>query len=353
MFNLEKIKNFLKPLKQIKLSDFKSTIHKLVNKVNELKAKSKDLKKTNYELGLHHFNLGNINDAIFRFKLLKKFGYQNEDLEYFLGRCYFEKNKFERAKVCFEKYSNKKAKFYEETEYCLKVINDQTDKIKYVPLKIIQHKKNQQFRFDIAEFNKYVNESESTTFEELKKALGNTTKVFNFNLLDLGCGNGLLSYLLRKNQMLNFVLGIDSCTKAIKHCKNLSNGKQKVYNTLINKDPNDFIVSKSKIDAKFDIIIGLNLISYTTEIEVLLSSMHQYIENNGVFLLNFYFDANQKKNHYFDSRDEEFIFNETFVKKVIKKCGWDIVKEDSTKAGKEHHSQKALILKPKHESAEK
>ena len=168
---------------------------------------------------MHHFNLGNINDAIFRLKLLKKFGYQNEDLEYLLGRCYFEKNKFEKAKICFEKYYNKKAKFFEETEYCLKVINDQTDKIKYIPLKIIEHKKNQQFRFYLVEFYKYINESENTTFEELKKALGDTTKVFNFNLLDLGCGNGLLSYLLRKNQMLNFVLGIDSCTEAIKHCK--------------------------------------------------------------------------------------------------------------------------------------
>ena len=301
MFNLEKIKKFFKPLKLLKASDLKNLLPKLKNKINEFKIKSKNLKKTNYELGVYHFNLGNINDAIFRFKILKKLGYQSEDLEYLLGRCYFEKNKFEKAKECFEKCYNKKSKFFEEIEYCLKIINDQVDKVKYVPLGIIKHKKNQLFKFYLSEFNKYVNTDENIILEELKKVLGDTTKVFNFNLLDLGCSNGLVAYLLRKNQMLNFVLGIDSCSESIKHCKNLSIGKQKVYNTLVNQDPGNFVVSKSKIDAKFDIIIGLNLISYTTEVEVILSSMHSYIENNGIFLLSFYFDGSQRKNHYVES----------------------------------------------------
>ena len=44
MFNLEKIKNFFKSLKKLKLSDFKNAIHKLVDIINEFKAKSKDLK---------------------------------------------------------------------------------------------------------------------------------------------------------------------------------------------------------------------------------------------------------------------------------------------------------------------
>ncbi len=349
MINLEKIRNFFKSLKLWKISDFKKFISELKSKINEFKIKSKNLKKTNYELGIYHFNLGNINDAIFRFKILKKFGYQSEDLEYLLGRCYFEKNKFKKARECFEKCYNKKSKFFEEIDYCLKIINDEVDKIKYVPLRIIEHKKTQQFKYYLSEFNKYINTDENIILEELKKILGDTTKVFNFNLLDLGFSNGLLAYLLRKNQMLNFVLGIDSYSEAIKHCKNLSIGKQKVYNTLINQDPGNFVVSKSKIDAKFDIIIGLNLISYTTEIEAILSSVHSYIENRGIFLLSFYLDANQRKNYYFNNRDEEFIFNKTYVQKVVKKCGWHIEKEDRVDINKQNYSQMTLILKPNHE----
>ena len=70
-------------------------------------------------------------------------------------------------------------------------------------------------------------------------------------------------------------------------------------------------------------------------------------------MLSFYYDMSQKKNYCFDNRDEEFIFNKTFAKKVVKKCGWDIIKKEGTRASKQHHSQMTLILKPNHGSTKK
>ena len=71
MLILEKIKIFFNPILSFKLSDAQSWLDKLRSKINEIKIKSRNLTKTNYNLGLYHFNAGNLNDAIFRFKLLK------------------------------------------------------------------------------------------------------------------------------------------------------------------------------------------------------------------------------------------------------------------------------------------
>ena len=94
----KKIKKFFNPLLSLKVGDLKSWIDKLKSIIDEIKAKSKNLPKTNYDLGLFHFNRGNLNDAILRFMLLKRFEKNYNDLDYLLGRCYFEKSKFQKAK---------------------------------------------------------------------------------------------------------------------------------------------------------------------------------------------------------------------------------------------------------------
>ena len=73
MLILKKIKNFFNPILSFKLSDAQSWLDKLRSKINEIKIKSRNLTKTNYNLGLYHFNAGNLNDAIFRFKLSSLF----------------------------------------------------------------------------------------------------------------------------------------------------------------------------------------------------------------------------------------------------------------------------------------
>ncbi len=350
MLILKKIKNFFNPVLSFKLSNAKSWLDKLRSKINEIKIKSQNLPKTNYNLGVHHFNAGNLNDAIFRFKLLKKFGISYPDLDYLLGRCYFEKFKYEKAKPYLKHYmeGNDKSKFREEAEYCLNIINNKSELIQFVPLEIIDHKISQEFRFHLSEFKKCINSSENSTYEELKKILNDTEKVFNFNVLDLGCHTGLLVYLLRKNQLLNFALGVDLNDKAVKHCEDLLIGKDKVYNTVIKKDIMSFLASSSKTDSKFDIILGMDLISYSVKIESLLSALQTYITDQGIFLLNYYFNDKQKDNYVFNSKAEQFIYKKSFVNEVIKKCGWNIVKEEVIEVKKEKYSQITLILKINH-----
>jgi predicted TPR repeat methyltransferase len=94
--------------------------------------------------------------------------------------------------------------------------------------------------------------------------------------------------------------------------------------------------------------LGLDLISYSTEIESLLSTLQPYINDQGIFLLNYYFEGTQQDNYVFNSKFEQFIYNKSFVNNIIKKCGWNIVKEEVIEVKNEEYSQVTLILKINH-----
>ena len=49
-----------------------------------------------------------------------------------------------------------------------------------------------------------------------------------------------------------------------------------------------------------------------------------------------------------NSKSEQFIYDKSFVNNIIKKCGWNIVKEEVMEIKKEKYSQITLILKINH-----
>ena len=109
------------------------------------------------------------------------------------------------------------------------------------------------------------------------------------------------------------------------------------------------IRDRSKTDSKFDIILGVDLISYSTEIESMLSKLKSYLNEQGIFLLTFRYSNTQKDNHIFDGKSEQFVYNKAFINKLTKKCGWIVIKEEFLEVKKQEYSQATLILKINHE----
>lgn len=67
--------------------------------INLIRGKSKNLLQTNYDLGLKHLEKGNLSDAIFRFKFIKKFWPHHLDAYYQLAYCYFLKKNFQQTQI--------------------------------------------------------------------------------------------------------------------------------------------------------------------------------------------------------------------------------------------------------------
>lgn len=89
-------------------------IQEFKDELELIKSKLRTLLETNYQLGLRHIERGNISDAIFRFKFIKRFWPHCYDAYYQLAYCYLlDKRPYRAKKVLDEllekcpEYSNK------------------------------------------------------------------------------------------------------------------------------------------------------------------------------------------------------------------------------------------------------
>jgi tetratricopeptide (TPR) repeat protein len=115
---LSKIFGFLKKPKDRQKTEgnspkFQQKINNLVNAVGSLflraqdeilliREKSKNLRETNFKLGLMHLEKGNLPEAIFRFRFIKKFWPDLYDAYYQLAYCLVIKKRYAEAKQILE-----------------------------------------------------------------------------------------------------------------------------------------------------------------------------------------------------------------------------------------------------------
>lgn len=93
-----------------------------------IKEKSKNLRKTNYELGLKHLENGNISEAIFRFRIVKKFWPDLLEANYYLAYCLVLKDRRFEAKKILEEFISKYPNIDEKTILLLEDINSGLEK---------------------------------------------------------------------------------------------------------------------------------------------------------------------------------------------------------------------------------
>jgi predicted TPR repeat methyltransferase len=346
MLNFKKLKGLIGYLPAFKWRDIQSMIYKVKLSVHDIKIKLANLSKTNFDLGLYHFEKGNISDAIFRFKLLRRFDNGYEDLDYLLGRCYLEQSKYDKAKFFLNMYiASNKPKLKEEAIYCMKIVDNDVNNIKSIPAGIVNHRLNQEFDFYAKAAQAFKKaDSKNIIYDNIIEALQNNEKIFNYNMLELGCGSGLVPYILRKNQLLHFVLGVDDNENMVDYCKELAVGSDKVYNAVYHQNIEDFLASKSQSDSQFDIILGMNLTSYSMDSESLLIRLKDLINKNGVMVVGFY-SREQNEDCAFERKLERFVYNENYVAEIAKKCGWQVIKQETIPIKKEKYSQVIMTLK--------
>jgi hypothetical protein len=90
-----------------------------------VKEKFQDLSKTNYDLGIRHLEEGNIKEAIFRFKITKKFWPHNYDAYYQLIYCLILDNEFEDAQKVIDELLIKNPGYKEKIDQLLSPSEDQ------------------------------------------------------------------------------------------------------------------------------------------------------------------------------------------------------------------------------------
>ncbi|MES2677641.1 MAG: tetratricopeptide repeat protein [Pseudomonadota bacterium] len=103
-----------------KLSGFFGKIFdNIVAEFHIIKEKSQDLSTTNYNLGIQHLEDGDLKEAIFRFKITKKFWPNNYDAYYQLIICLILNHDFDEAQIVIEDLLEKCPAYQEKIDQIL------------------------------------------------------------------------------------------------------------------------------------------------------------------------------------------------------------------------------------------
>ncbi|MEQ1790353.1 MAG: tetratricopeptide repeat protein [Rickettsiales bacterium] len=92
-------KEFFKEVIVKKLLEWKKQIFVFITKLKKIR----DVSKNNYELGKKHYDLGNFDDAIMRFKLVTWMDSKKPEGWYWLGASYAAENKKKEASESLKK----------------------------------------------------------------------------------------------------------------------------------------------------------------------------------------------------------------------------------------------------------
>ena len=308
------------------------------------KNKLSDIAQTNYDLAKYHFEKNNLNDAILRFKLLRKFSTRYQDVNYYIGRCYLEKFKYSDATRYLEEYRNSDdMTFKEESMYCLNIATYNTKAISTIPESIIVRK----FDTSLNRLNTINSELEEPNKSQLIDMIFNQLqkdgKLFSNNTLDLGYGVGILGKILKQKKMTNTIIGVEISPKIAAQARTCSVEGGKVYDMVLNQSAKEFLISPPQ--DRYDIIIASDLISYFPDLQLFFSEAYKIINEKGI--LGIVFAEVEDGNVNFNGARECFEYSAEYVKHNAIQNNWLVVAQQSVILGNEENGIALLFAKLK------
>ncbi len=287
------------------------------NQFHQLKYNLNNLSASNLKLGIYHLKNGNLSDAIFRFKLVEKYLEPgNKTACYWLGWTYFLKNNFKNSIIYFTKAQDK-------DELNMLSFIRSIDTVTALPTKINQTCRDLMAanfidRFDDKNINIpkemiiAVNENIETIPEE-------------YSILELGNNVGLLGSEIKKRMQDSFTLTVTELSTEMIELQNLYFPDQALYDKIYQSTPDEFLQTTQN---KYDIIMSLEGVSYTSDPNQLYSKIFNALSPTGYFA----FTARIAQNTLLSNKYLDFAYNSDLIVNELKKIGFSIL------------SQKEIIL---------
>lgn len=268
----EKINLFYLRIKNIP-SWYKNKILELKNYYYDCKYKFKNLKDTNYELGVNHLYRGNLNDALFRFKLVDKFLTSQEPKIYYqLAWTYFLKNNYSKALEYITKSTDENKIEFENFLQNYKNINE-------IPEAIWQKYRDLTASYYTNNFhnNNNINLPYNFIHQTLDKI---ATLPNNYAILELGSNVGLAGYEIQKRFPEKFNITAIESSVIMNDMLSLYYPNLKIYDQVFNLSIAEFVNLTSN---KFDVILSFCALSFTKELKTYFNSIYDLLNDSGYF----------------------------------------------------------------------
>ena len=124
---------------------------------------------------------------------------------------------------------------------------------------------------------KYIKENIIEDFKNKNKKKNSLKPLSNINLLDIGCGGGLLSEPMAR--LGANVVGIDASNQNIKVAKHHLK-KSKLNIKYINASPENF-----KTNKKFDVILNMEIVEHVEDINFFIKQSSRFLKKSGTMFV--------------------------------------------------------------------
>ncbi|CAK6550300.1 MAG: hypothetical protein IRF6MM_04040 [Candidatus Midichloria mitochondrii] len=331
MFFLSKFTKLYKEWKGKK--DLKTKLVELyeraIDEVYELKDRLKNLEKANYELGIYHLKNNDISDALLRFNLLELFRCKRPGLAYYMAHCYMDQLKYDRAEKYIKLYTESgDGQFVDEVNYFRSLIEKQ--EVNQIPITLIADKFDQ-LADSFDEFHLKGNKvaPQFLTVDDIVKAANSSHgKSLGNNVLDLGCGTGIIGQLLRESKVANAIVGVDISKKMLANSKRKSFDGQKVYAQLLNEDAIKFLrQADSTSKTVYDIIVMADFITFNRNIADIATLLRNITDKKTILAISF--KKAEKSDINFVHKRGEFRYSPEFIKNNFSSNGWTLFSEQN------------------------
>lgn len=297
------------------IANLKERIKHLPDQYAIVREKMQDLTKTNTELGFRHLELGNISDAVMRFKMvLRWFSQDYPPALYGLGACRKEEGDYQEATKLLRRAIELNNGSYPEAEYVLAQI-DSSITPNTIPLSTVK----QYFDTIAPTFNEdFLGNRHYRGPEMVLEAVTTVLKDrSDLTMLDIGCGTGLCGKEFKEQKLATEITGIDISNAMLQQAQALKVNYRPVYDTVLEQDYMEYLASNPT--QKFDVIMAAIAFHYHRNLSEVLSACKKLLQPGGVIV--FTACKSEQKEIEFQPQNNTYAFSLTYLNTQAQKAG--------------------------------
>ncbi len=273
-----------KPPRVTILQDMQSGLAEIVQKMFGLSGdwyKHRDIGKNNFTLGVRHFQLGNIRDAVLRLKMATWMDPTHAEAWYYLGRSLMADGKNPQAIAALTK-ALKLNPSHEETAYMLALASGSSTPAEKLPKKmpasmVLEHFEAIASGFSEEQVNHYEYTAHIALADAIRAAL--VPGRIDHTVLELGVGTGLCGSRLR--DVSAELTGVDFSGRMLEEAMKVQDAQgKKLYDALIKREVHEFLGEAAP--TSYDVVLFCGLLSYIGDPARLLPLAVAALKQGGV-----------------------------------------------------------------------
>jgi predicted TPR repeat methyltransferase len=289
--------------------------------------KMRTIQQNNYQLGHHHLRLGNVSDAVLRFKFVTWLNPMHFDAFYYLACSYLASDKKKQACDAFKRALILKPD-YEEASYMLALAGGEDTKAAFQPKRMPLKLAKEYFDSQATTYN---HEQLEVQGYDGHRQLANAIRAVlvpsrtDHVILDLGSGTGLCGSLMRDVAVqLN---GVDIAPAMVTEALKLTDKEgNKIYNALIRQDIQSYL--KGSAADTYDIVMSADTFNYLGDLKEVFSCASNTLKSSGLFAFTAdkIEDVTNKTGYMFDHLRSSFRFSQAYLEGLAEENGLKSVK---------------------------